>query len=590
MSERIYKLQPNRTMALRGFDALGASAALHSATSNSFQVSGNFRDAADFAVLVLYDADNFYEHPRLKYLPDFNFSGLTLTFDANYDAGLQPLDSPKYNWIDWATLDCSLANGSSANITLWDHCTLASGNFTAASGTFHLTSTSTPQPYDRITLWFQNFAYDFVVPPQVPTVEYQFFSGGTINSPTITVNGRTYQSATDPTTQTSAQQASALVALINAGAGDPQVIASIGSVPYSVLLTAINGTAAAGVPITATANIDVTLLTTTIDEVAAALAKEINSSNWWLVAPTHALLAVASSSNVTVTAARYGTVDTAGITINWVSGAKFTGLAAGETITIHNVVYTIASIAGPLSLTLTTSAGTQTGAQYVAGRGGADGNLIQLYSTNKTATLACAEATLPLTGGNSNVTWQCSIDFTALGIDQLRQCWFTYAPALSNGIAYPGGEWLATYTNWTLNGGPAPTYLQVAGPNSVRVEDSSTACVYTGAWAAQGPGNRLLLGRYCEAGWFKRCRHRRNRHHHVLVQPHPRPLPRHLFIFGPRHRRDPARWRHPDRTQLPFERRYASEYPPAGALRRSSGKSQGETHGAHYRLSLLRLH
>ena len=39
MSERIYKLQPNRTIALRGFDDLGASAAIHSATSNSFIVS-----------------------------------------------------------------------------------------------------------------------------------------------------------------------------------------------------------------------------------------------------------------------------------------------------------------------------------------------------------------------------------------------------------------------------------------------------------------------------------------------------------------------------------------------------------------------
>ena len=48
MPERIYKLQPNRTLALRGFDGLGASAALHSATVDSFQVSGNFRDTADF--------------------------------------------------------------------------------------------------------------------------------------------------------------------------------------------------------------------------------------------------------------------------------------------------------------------------------------------------------------------------------------------------------------------------------------------------------------------------------------------------------------------------------------------------------------
>jgi hypothetical protein len=61
LSERIFKLQPNRTIQLRGFDDLGASAALHSATSSSFKVSGVFRDPADFAVLI-YDADNFCEH------------------------------------------------------------------------------------------------------------------------------------------------------------------------------------------------------------------------------------------------------------------------------------------------------------------------------------------------------------------------------------------------------------------------------------------------------------------------------------------------------------------------------------------------
>ena len=32
MSERIYKLQPDRTVHLRGFDHLGASAAVHSAS------------------------------------------------------------------------------------------------------------------------------------------------------------------------------------------------------------------------------------------------------------------------------------------------------------------------------------------------------------------------------------------------------------------------------------------------------------------------------------------------------------------------------------------------------------------------------
>ena len=44
MPERIYKLQPDRTIQLRGFDDLGASAALHSATPSSFKVSGVFEN------------------------------------------------------------------------------------------------------------------------------------------------------------------------------------------------------------------------------------------------------------------------------------------------------------------------------------------------------------------------------------------------------------------------------------------------------------------------------------------------------------------------------------------------------------------
>jgi hypothetical protein len=394
MSERIYKLQPNRAMALRGFDALGASAALHSATSTSFSVSGNFRDAADFAVLVLYDADNFYEHPRLKYLPDFNFSGLTLNFDVQYDSGLQPLDSPKYNWIDWATMDCSLASGSTAKIPLWEHCRLASGSFTAASGTFHLMSNSTVQPYDRVTVWFQNFSYDFIAPAGVAT---------------------------------------------------------------------------------------------SIADVAAALAADINSSNWWLVSPTHALRAVASAASVTVTAARYGEINVSATAVTWTGGAKFAGISAGATITINGTDYTIASVESPLALTLTESAGSLTGAKYVADRGGVDGNMIELYATAKTETLRCAENAVQLSGGNSQVTWQCMIDFTALGIDQLRQCWFTFAPALANGAAYPGSEWSAAFANWTLSGEENTRKLQVAGPNSVRVEDSDTACDYTGAWSSATP-------------------------------------------------------------------------------------------------------
>ena len=56
-TEAIYKLEPHRTMYLRGFDRRGCAASLNNASASGFTVSGVFSDQADFAVLVLFDAD-----------------------------------------------------------------------------------------------------------------------------------------------------------------------------------------------------------------------------------------------------------------------------------------------------------------------------------------------------------------------------------------------------------------------------------------------------------------------------------------------------------------------------------------------------
>src|SRR5579862_9667636 len=160
MPERINKFQPDRTLYLRGFDTFAAAASIHNASPTGFQISGIFRDPADFAVAVLYDADNAFEHPSIRYLPDFNFAGLTLNFSLLYSDGLQPIDSPKYNWIDWATLDCIRADGSTGQVRLWDNAMLADSSFPAASGVFNVISSGIVQPYDRVTLWYQNLAFD----------------------------------------------------------------------------------------------------------------------------------------------------------------------------------------------------------------------------------------------------------------------------------------------------------------------------------------------------------------------------------------------------------------------------------------------
>jgi hypothetical protein len=81
----LYKLQPTRTIHLQGFSDFGAAAALHSATETGFKVSGVFRDAADLAVLVLWDREDCFGHPRFPYLPDGDFSGVTLSSDLHYE-------------------------------------------------------------------------------------------------------------------------------------------------------------------------------------------------------------------------------------------------------------------------------------------------------------------------------------------------------------------------------------------------------------------------------------------------------------------------------------------------------------------------
>ena len=304
MSETIYKFQPDRTLALRGFDSFASAAALHGASPTGFKASGTFRDQADFAVAVLYDADNTYEHPRLRYLPDFDISGLTLNFTLQYSAGLQPIDSPRFNWIDWATLDCIRTNGAPARIRLWDHAMLAGSSFPPASTTLNITTAGQIQAFDRITLWYQNLAFDYIVPAGKTTLEFAFFAGGTGTAHSIAVNGRGYSHAEiDPLGESSAQQASALIAAM---ATDPDVIASAGGAAHVVRLTVRPSSAGQSISVAASDGNGTALMRYTTPELAAAaLTEAINTTNWISANTPHALIAAASPSS---TVKRHGDV------------------------------------------------------------------------------------------------------------------------------------------------------------------------------------------------------------------------------------------------------------------------------------------
>ncbi len=117
--DQIYKLQPHRTMHLQGFDAFGAAAALCGASDTGFSVSGVFRDQADFAIVVLFLKDDPFGHPRFSYLPDDNFTGITLDFDITRQ-GIRAFESKKSAWTDWPTLNCLKADNNTDNYPLMD--------------------------------------------------------------------------------------------------------------------------------------------------------------------------------------------------------------------------------------------------------------------------------------------------------------------------------------------------------------------------------------------------------------------------------------------------------------------------------------
>lgn len=179
MPTALSKLDPRYTLNLRGFDDRGAGAALHSVTADSFKVTGVFRDPADFCVLMLWDADNFYEHPRLKYLPDMDFSGVALGFEVEYD-GLKPFDSIWFPTIDWPFLDVIDGDGGVHQIPLRDHATVTAGT-KGLSYTDITIQASSVAAFDRVTLWWRNYAFDYIAAGGESASDVAFALAGQIN-------------------------------------------------------------------------------------------------------------------------------------------------------------------------------------------------------------------------------------------------------------------------------------------------------------------------------------------------------------------------------------------------------------------------
>ena len=201
MMDPIFKLQPHRTMHLQGFDDYGAAAALWGASDTGFTVSGVFRDMADFAVLVLFQKDDPFGHPRFSYLPDGDLTGLVLDFDVTW-SGIQSWESLKSAWTDWNALDYSV-NGVGSNAKRWFGTpgitvTPNTTGRTGASATYALNLAS-PQPGDKVTLWYQNLS--FVSPAisasHTTTDQAMWWQGNAAYNHWVTIGSATYSCLED---------------------------------------------------------------------------------------------------------------------------------------------------------------------------------------------------------------------------------------------------------------------------------------------------------------------------------------------------------------------------------------------------------
>jgi hypothetical protein len=155
------KFDPSKTMYLKGFDRRGCTASLNNATSSSFNVTGIFSDLADFAVLMIYDADDLYGYLyNNKYLPDFDLTNLILDFDLSVNNCMCPISS-KYQTVPWGKLSWVKNDNVQTQGTTPLNIISTSG---ATKANQIYTVTGTPIIYDRVQLiYLSNWVFDHVV-------------------------------------------------------------------------------------------------------------------------------------------------------------------------------------------------------------------------------------------------------------------------------------------------------------------------------------------------------------------------------------------------------------------------------------------
>ena len=158
MEDTLSKLRPDRDLQCYYFQP-SAVAALSSATTNGFTVSGCWRQQVDWAV-VEWNRDNVFEHPALRNLPDGDLSGIQLSYEETRTNCI-PLDSRLYPTVDWPYLRVwAGGNGQETvyRVPLLRYATPTS-EYSPATAEFRLQGSITAGDYIELAWLDQHFNY-----------------------------------------------------------------------------------------------------------------------------------------------------------------------------------------------------------------------------------------------------------------------------------------------------------------------------------------------------------------------------------------------------------------------------------------------
>lgn len=183
----ISKLQPYRTMQLQGFDDYSSTALFHHASENGWTISGEWgSQLTSFTVLQLWDAQNQFEHPASRYLPDFAFDGVVLSWQETRTNCL-PLDSTLYPAVTWPYLSVLTIDNTLQLVPLINYASPID-SYISASATFTLEGAPTVGNYIEVA-WL-SYHYYYVIAPGDTLVSAINNLGAAINADTTT-NGVT---------------------------------------------------------------------------------------------------------------------------------------------------------------------------------------------------------------------------------------------------------------------------------------------------------------------------------------------------------------------------------------------------------------